>query len=81
MNFLISGSAGFIGFHLSEFLLKKKHNVYGVDDLNSYYDVKLKKSRLDILKKYKNFIFFKRKIEDINIVNFFKKKKLISSLI
>ena len=42
MNFLISGSAGFIGFHLSEFLLKKKYNVYGVDDLNSYYDVKLK---------------------------------------
>ena len=76
MNFLISGSAGFIGFHLSEFLLKKKHNVYGVDDLNSYYDVKLKKSRLDILKKYKNFIFFKRKIEDIKIVKFFKKKKI-----
>jgi len=76
MNFLVSGSAGFIGFHLSEFLLKKKHNVYGVDDLNSYYDVKLKKSRLDILKKYKNFIFFKRKIEDIKIVKFFKKKKI-----
>ena len=76
MNFLISGSAGFIGFHLSEFLLKKKHNVYGVDDLNNYYDVKLKKSRLDILKKYKNFIFFKRKIEDIKIVKFFKKKKV-----
>ena len=76
MNFLISGSAGFIGFHLSEFLLKKKHTVYGVDDLNSYYDVKLKKSRLDILKKYKNFVFFKRKIEDIKIVKFFKKKKI-----
>ena len=76
MNFLVSGSAGFIGFHLSEFLLKKKHNVYGVDDLNSYYDVKLKKSRLDILKKYKNFVFFKRKIEDIKIVKFFKKKKI-----
>ena len=76
MNFLISGSAGFIGFHLSEFLLKKKHNVYGVDDLNSYYDVKLKKSRLDILKKYKNFVFFRRKIEDIKIVKFFKKKKI-----
>ena len=76
MNFLISGSAGFIGFHLSEFLLKKKHTVYGVDDLNSYYDVKLKKSRLDILKKYKNFLFFKRKIEDIKIVKFFKKKKI-----
>mgnify|MGYP001490428937 CR=1 FL=1 len=76
MNFLISGSAGFIGFHLSEFLLKKKHTVYGVDDLNSYYDVKLKKSRLDILKKYKNFVFFKKKIEDIKIVKFFKKKKI-----
>ncbi len=76
MNFLISGSAGFIGFHLSEFLLKKKYTVYGVDDLNSYYDVKLKKSRLDILKKYKNFVFFKRKIEDIKIVKFFKKKKI-----
>ena len=76
MNFLVSGSAGFIGFHLSEFLLKKKHNVYGIDDLNNYYDVKLKKSRLDILKKYKNFVFFKRKIEDIKIVKFFKKKKI-----
>jgi len=76
MNFLISGSAGFIGFHLSEFLLKKKHNVFGIDDLNSYYDVSLKKSRLNILKKYKNFIFFKRKIEDNKIVKFFKKKKI-----
>ena len=62
MNFLISGSAGFIGFHLSEFLLKKKHSVYGVDDLNNYYDVKLKKSRLDILKKYKNFFSLKEKL-------------------
>ena len=64
MNFLISGSAGFIGFHLSEFLLKKKHNVYGVDDLNSYYDVKLKKSRLDILKKnIKTFFSLKKKLK------------------
>ena len=76
MNFLISGSAGFIGFHLSEFLLKKKHNVFGVDDLNTYYDVQLKRSRLNILKKYKNFFFFKKKIEDIGIVNLFKKKKI-----
>ena len=76
MNFLISGSAGFIGFHLSEFLLKKKHSVLGIDDLNNYYDVRLKKSRLNLLKKYKNFSFFKKKIEDIKIVNFFKKKKI-----
>jgi UDP-glucuronate 4-epimerase len=76
MNFLISGSAGFIGFHLSEFLLKKKHSVLGIDDLNDYYDIRLKKSRLNLLKKYKNFFFFKKKIEDIKIVNFFKKKKI-----
>ena len=76
MNFLISGSAGFIGFHLSEFLLKKKHSVLGIDDLNNYYDVGLKKSRLNLLKKYKNFSFFKKKIEDIKIVSFFKKKKI-----
>ena len=81
MNFLISGSAGFIGFHLCEFLLQKKHVVFGIDDLNTYYDVNLKKSRLKILKKYKNFLFFKKKIEDTMIVNFFKKKKLILLLI
>ena len=76
MNFLISGSAGFIGFHLCEFLLQKKHSVLGIDDLNTYYDVNLKKSRLKILKKYKNFLFFKKKIEDIMIINFLKKKKI-----
>ncbi|MAI29747.1 MAG: hypothetical protein CMP38_06035 [Rickettsiales bacterium] len=76
MNFLITGSAGFIGFHLSEFLLKKNHSVFGVDDLNNYYDVKLKKARLNLLKKYKNFFFFKKKIEDIKIVDFFRKKKI-----
>ena len=71
MNFLITGSAGFIGFHISEFLLKKNHSVLGIDDLNNYYDVDLKKSRLNLLKKYKKFSFFKKKIEDIKVVNFF----------
>jgi len=75
MNFLITGSAGFIGFHICEFLLKKNHSVLGIDDLNNYYDVDLKKSRLNLLKKYKKFSFFKKKIEDIKVVNFFKKKK------
>ena len=57
--YLISGAAGFIGFHLSMKLLKNKKNVIGIDNLNNYYDVKLKKSRLNILKKNKNFKFFK----------------------
>jgi len=59
MKILITGSAGFIGFHLCKFLLKKKFIVYGLDSLNSYYDVNLKLKRLNILKKNKNFKFFK----------------------
>ena len=64
--FLITGSAGFIGFHLSKKLLDKGFNVVGVDNINSYYDKSLKLNRLKLLKKYKNFIFFK--IDIIKIV-------------
>ena len=61
MNFIVTGAAGFIGYHLSQLLLKKKHQVYGIDDLNNYYDVKLKKTRLSFLKKFNNFSFLKKK--------------------
>ncbi|MDH7567797.1 MAG: NAD-dependent epimerase/dehydratase family protein, partial [Clostridiales bacterium] len=44
---LLTGSAGFIGFHLSNRLLKEGYSVIGVDNLNNYYDVELKKSRLN----------------------------------
>jgi UDP-glucuronate 4-epimerase len=64
---LITGCAGFIGFHLSK-KLSKKFNVVGVDNLNSYYDVKLKKDRLKILKKIKNFKFYKNDISNFNEV-------------
>ena len=55
---LVTGAAGFIGFHLSK-LLSKENIVVGIDSMNSYYSVNLKKDRLDILKeKYsKNFFF------------------------
>ncbi len=52
---LVTGSAGFIGFHLCKYLLKNNYQVYGVDSLTDYYDVNLKKKRLAILKKFKNF--------------------------
>lgn len=67
-NILVTGACGFIGFHLSLKLLQKKIKVIGVDNLDNYYDVALKKNRLEILKKNKNFKFFK-----CNILN---KKKL-----
>lgn len=61
---LVTGAAGFIGFYLSERLLKDGHEVLGVDNLNDYYDVNLKYSRLDILKQYPNFKFEKIALED-----------------
>ncbi len=61
MNILITGSAGFIGFSLAKYILdlNKKHRIYGIDALNSYYSIKLKKKRIDILKKYRKFKFKK----------------------
>ena len=57
---LITGVAGFIGFSLTKKILKKKNiKVIGIDNLNSYYSKRLKNRRLDILKKNKNFSFFK----------------------
>ena len=53
-------------------LLKKKINVYGIDDLNNYYDVSLKEDRLVILKKYKNFTFIKKKLKIKILVLFLK---------
>ena len=70
MKILVTGAAGFIGFHLCEKLLKDKHQVLGIDNINNYYDVKLKKDRLKILLKKK---FFKFKKIDISDTNFVKK--------
>lgn len=61
---LITGGAGFIGFHLSKRLLDNNYQVIVVDNLNDYYDVNLKKERLKILKEYKNFIFIKADISN-----------------
>ncbi|OON92458.1 MAG: capsular biosynthesis protein CpsI [Candidatus Epulonipiscium fishelsonii] len=56
---LVTGSAGFIGFHLSKSLLENGYKVVGIDNLNDYYDPTLKQARLDILLKNPNFIFYK----------------------
>ena len=46
MKILITGSAGFIGFHLSKQLIDLNHNVVGLDNINDYYDINLKQERL-----------------------------------
>ena len=59
---LVTGAAGFIGFHLTKFLLKKNFKVIGVDNINNYYSKKLKLNRLKILLNFKNFFFYKKDI-------------------
>ena len=68
MKIFITGSSGFIGFHVTKKLLEKGFRICGYDSMNKYYDIKLKKSRLNILKKYKNFSFVKNKIEKYKIL-------------
>ena len=67
MKIYVTGVAGFIGFHLAKKLCSEGIKVFGIDNINNYYDVDLKKARLKILKKEKNFFFTK-----IDIKNFKK---------
>lgn len=72
---LVTGAAGFIGFHLTKALLDLGHKVVGVDNMNDYYDVSLKKERLSILKKNNKFTFHK-----LDICNFEKLKKIFDGI-
>jgi UDP-glucuronate 4-epimerase len=77
MKLLVTGCAGFIGWKVSEKLLNEGHEVIGVDNLNDYYDVKLKFYRLKLLKKYKNFKFYKVDIENYqSLMEIFQENKL-----
>jgi UDP-glucuronate 4-epimerase len=82
MNILITGAAGFIGYHLCKELLDEDNNILGVDNLNNYYDSSLKLKRLNQLKSYKNFKFEKIDISNRELIspifNKFKPKKVIN---
>ncbi|PIU49685.1 MAG: capsular biosynthesis protein CpsI [Desulfobacterales bacterium CG07_land_8_20_14_0_80_52_14] len=76
-NALITGAAGFIGYHLSERLCREGWQVTGIDNLNSYYDVRLKKARLDQLLKNNLFSFSKIDLSDKSGMEaLFKKEKI-----
>ncbi len=59
MMIVVTGVAGFIGFHVSKRLLEMEYDVVGIDNMNNYYDPKLKETRLGILQKYSKFTFHK----------------------
>lgn len=76
MKYLITGAAGFIGFHLSKKFCEEGIEVSGIDNLNPYYNVKLKEDRLNELSRYKNFRFIKLDLNDKeNLERAFEKYK------
>lgn len=64
MKYLVTGAAGFIGFHVSQRLLSAGHQVVGLDNLNNYYDVNLKLARLNLLKSHHGFHFSETDLAD-----------------
>jgi len=64
MSILLTGAAGFIGFHVAKALLDRGERVVGIDNLNDYYDVRLKEARLDLLRADPGFAFAKLDVAD-----------------
>lgn len=81
MAIMVTGAAGFIGAKVSELLLKSGKEVIGIDNMNDYYDIRIKKHRLDNLKKIRGFIFYKSDIEDKQSSGRIVKKHKINAII
>ncbi|MBK5482826.1 NAD-dependent epimerase [Peribacillus sp. TH16] len=81
MKILVTGAAGFIGFHLTKRLLAQDINVIGVDNTNDYYDVNLKNDRLKILEENPNFEFYKIDISNKEKLNQIFKDRTIQIVI
>lgn len=81
MTIIVTGVAGFIANKTAELLLKSKKEVIGIDNINDYYDVKIKNYRLKQLKKYKNFKFYKLDIENKKSLEKIFKQNKISAVI
>jgi UDP-glucuronate 4-epimerase len=73
---LLTGAAGFIGFHLTQHLCKSNYHIIGIDNLNDYYDVNLKLNRLKLLKEVQNFKFVKCDMSNyLDLQNIFESEK------
>ncbi len=74
MTILITGSAGFIGYHVTKKILNKNIKVIGIDNINNYYDINLKKNRIKDLKKNKKFFFYK-----VDLLNYKKLDNIVKN--
>ena len=74
MTILITGSAGFIGYHVTKKILNKNIKVIGIDNIDNYYDINLKKNRIKDLKKYKKFFFYK-----LDLLNYKKLDNIVKN--
>ncbi|WP_026942587.1 NAD-dependent epimerase/dehydratase family protein [Hellea balneolensis] len=81
MIILLTGTAGFIGFHAARRLLSEGHRVIGIDSLNDYYDVSLKYARLAELKSHENFEFYKVEISDHKALDVAAKDKGVTHIL
>ena len=79
---LVTGVAGFIGMHLCKSLIEDGFHVFGIDNLNDYYDPNLKQARFDQLLKYDNFTFSRSDITHMDALDYvfksFKPKKVVN---
>ena len=79
--FLITGAAGFVGSRTAQILLDQKNKIIAIDNLNDYYDIKIKKYRLRLLNHHKNFLFYEGDIEDKSFLSGVFKKHAINIVI
>ena len=79
--YIVTGCAGFIGFHFSKFLINRKMRIIGIDNLNSYYSKNYKLDRIKILNKSKYFKFYKIDLNNKNKISLIFEKNKITKVI
>jgi UDP-glucuronate 4-epimerase len=77
MKILVTGVGGFIGYHVAQRLVNELHLVIGIDNLNDYYNVKLKEINIKSLKMHDNFVFHNEDIRETKVIEEFKPDKVI----
>lgn len=76
MKIIVTGCAGFIGSHVSEYLLNEGHDVMGIDNMNNYYDINFKLQNVELLRVYSNFIFHDENVMNTTKISEWKPEKI-----